>query len=221
MLRRFLLVILCSVPMTAVVCRADQVSFATATTQGCFSSTTCTASSTKASTSAGDLSFAGASFGGTTGTPATNGQLTILLGQFTLTDATTTIIDKNFYSKITFTLPVTINGGQSTSAFSADIWGVVLKNTFGFVDIDFNTPTQHFTFQNSEYTGSFDFNVGSLEFGLLGKGSDTVSWKGYITNAVETPIAPISAPEPGALMLLMVSMAGTGVIGKVKARRSR
>ena len=115
----------------------------------------------------------------------------------------------------TFTLPVTINGGQSTSAFSADIWGVVLKNTFGFVDIDFNTPTQHFTFQNSQYTGSFDFNVASLEFGLIGKGSDTVNWYGYVTNAVETPISA-SAPEPGALALLGLALAGTGIFGSRK-----
>src|SRR5579872_534344 len=140
-----------------VFCHADPVSFATSNTLGCFSSTTCTPGSNQASTT--DLSFVGTSFGQPNGIATTNGNLTLSLGQFTLTDQYTTFIDKDFYSTITFTLPVTIAGGQSTSAFTAEVLGVVSHDQFGAVLIDFDTSTQHFTFANSQYTGSFDFNV--------------------------------------------------------------
>ncbi|HZU21844.1 MAG TPA: PEP-CTERM sorting domain-containing protein, partial [Terriglobales bacterium] len=114
-------------------------------------------------------------------------------------------IDKDFYSTITFTLPVTIAGGQSTSAFSAEVLGVVVKDAFGVVDIDFDTSTQHFTFANAQYTGSFDFNVTSLVFGDLGSGASTVNWYGQVSNAVETPIAS-GVPEPGPLLLLAAGL---------------
>ena len=188
--------------MLANLCRADEVKFATSTTVGCFSSTACTPGATQFTASTTDLKFAGSSFGQPNGVATTNGSLNLVLGQFTLTDQTTAVIDKDFYSTITFTLPKTIDGGQSTSAFNAEVLGVVKKDSFGFVYIDFDTSTQHFSFSNAQYTGSFDFNVSTLLFGDVGTGTKTVNWNGAVTNAVQTLRTTSSVPEPAPVFLL-------------------
>ena len=199
MLRKALLIFCSSLLLTAL-CSADEVKFATSSTLGCFTSTSCAPTSSNASTT--DLSFVGSSFGQPNGIATTNGNLSLVLGQFTLTDSATTLIDKDFYSTITFTLPVAITGGQSSSAFSAEVLGVVVKDAAGLVYIDFNNAPQHFTFTNGSYSGSFDFSVNSLLFGTWGYGqtSQTVNWYGQVTNAVQNPNAKV--PEPSSLVLL-------------------
>lgn len=214
------LLILSGLVLSTVLVRADDVKFATSTTTGCFSSTTCTPGSNQFTASTTDLSFSGSSFGQPNGIATTNGVLSLILGQFTLTDQTTAIIDKDFYSTITFTLPKTIDGGQSTSAFNADVLGVVKKDAFGFVYIDFDTSTQHFAFSNALYTGSFDFNVSSLLFGDIGKGSKTVNWYGQVTNAVQNPKTVLAA-EPTSFALLGTAIPAMGLIRRrMKMRKS-
>ena len=203
---RFLLFALLIAP---VFCRADEVTFATSSTHGCFTASVCTPTSNQSSTGQGDLSFLGSSFGpGTT----SNGNLRINLGQFTLTDQSTTFIDSDFYSTITFTMPVTIAGGQSTSVFTAEVLGLVSHDQFGAVVVDFDETPQHFTFSNSQYTGSFDFNVDSLLFGDLGSGSKTVSWNGVVSNAVETRLSQV--PEPSVLCFLGSGLLSIGFLRK-------
>ena len=216
-LTKFALVVCLAIASLSVFCQADQVTFATSNTLGCFSSTTCQPGSNQASTT--DLSFLGTSFGQPNGVTTTNGSLSLDLGQFALTNQNTTFIDKDFYSTITFTLPVTIAGGQSTSAFSAEVLGIVEHDQFGAVFIDFDTSTQHFTFSNSMYTGSFDFNVNTLLFGNIGSGSETVDWNGQVTNAVETKISNNPSgggtqptPEPESILLLVSGLASLGLL---------
>lgn len=187
----------------AGIAHADPVTFQTATTLGCFSTAACNPSSSSTSTT--DLSFLGSAFGPLV---SSGGNLTINLGSFTLTDSQTAWIDKDFTGLVTFTLPTVIAPGSQTK-FTAEVDGLVLKNLAGIVYIDFDNNPLHFTFQNAQYTGSFDFAVNDLLFGALGYGgSSTVNWTGSITNAQQTAIGSASVPEPSSMMML-----GAGVLG--------
>jgi hypothetical protein len=205
--------------LLSCVCGADEVKFATSNTFGCFSASTCPATSSQAAVT--DLSFSGSSFGQPNGIATTNGALNINLGSFTLTDNNSTFINTNFDSKITFTLPVEISGGQSSSLFDARVIGIVGRNLAGAVYIDFDTSPQHFTFSNGTYNGSFDFNVNDILFGVVGYGgTSTVSWNGHVANAVET-LDTRSVPEPSSLVLLGTSFAALlgsrRLIGKARS----
>lgn len=185
--------------------RADEVTFATQTTQGCFSLLGCTPSSTSASLI--DLTFSGNSMGATT---SAGGVLLINLGTFTLTN-NAPLFDADLYvgifsTQVTFDLPVAIAGGQSTT-FSAPFLGITNRlfgGALGVVfDCDVCTNSHHFEFANSSYTGSFDLtlaNVGLGVGGLLNPGpaTDTQVLYGVITNATQTP----AVPEPASIVLL-------------------
>lgn len=173
--------------------------------------------SMQASTAANDLSFSGSSFSQLpNGMSTTGGKLDFGLGSFTLTNNTSSWIDTDFYSSINFTLPVAISPAQSTSAFHAEVLGVVKKDLFGAVYIDFDTSPQHFTFQNSQYAGSFDFNVSELLFGTVGSGpGKPVTWTGHVTNAVQAAKTS-NVPEPSSVLLL-----GSGLLWVAGLRRRR
>jgi hypothetical protein len=140
--------------------------------------------------------------------PAVAGNLAITLGTFTLTDSASAWIDKDFNGLVTFTMPSVITGSNQAQ-FNAEVTGLVLKNAFGLVYIDFSNSPLHFTFKNDTYAGSFDFSVDDLFFGVLGTGgSNSVDWTGHVTNAQQTKLAASSVPEPSSLLLL-----GAGALG--------
>jgi hypothetical protein len=193
---------LCALALAPVAGLADEVKFATSTTMGCFSGTQCTPSSATSSTT--DLTFQGSSFGQPSGISTVNGSLDLGLGSFTLTDHQTAFINTNFDSVITFTLPVYIAGGQSTT-FDAHVIGIVGRNLAGAVYINFDNTPQHFTFSNGTSSGSFDFSVSDILFGVLGmNGQSTVAWNGEVTNATISG-GRSTVPEPGSLALILSS----------------
>lgn len=196
---------------------ADEVSFSTNTTKGCFGLLGCSPSSTTASTLS--LSFAGSSMPLTT---STAGNLDITLGNLTLVnDANLLLPDAYvgiFTTQISFALPVTIQGGQTTS-FSAPYIGSVSRLLGGGVGIDFNcllcSNTQHFTFANSSYTGSFDLTIDHLNLLVGSHRNDPIDTElliGHITNAQETP----AVPEPASLV-----MVGSGLLTVAGGLRRR
>ena len=125
-----------------------------------------------------------------------------MLGTFTLTERNSSFIETNFDSVVTFTLPVVISGGPSNT-FDANVIGLVGRSVAGAVLINFGNAPQHFTFSSSQYSGSFDFAVNNILFGVVGyRGTSTVTWQGQITIAVEVR----NVTEPGSLALL-----GTGL----------
>src|SRR3954469_4807187 len=144
-MKRFLVLLVLAIGVAGIA-HADNVSFATSNTLGCFSGSSCTPISSTAATT--DLSFAGGNFGPL---QSTGGNLSITLGSFTLYDSKTAWIDKDFSGLVTFTMPTVING-SAQAKFTAEVTGLVLKNALGLVYIDFNNSPLHFTFQNATYS---------------------------------------------------------------------
>lgn len=198
---------------------ADNVTFNTSPTLGCFSTGSCTPSLSivtySPSGSGNDITFTGI---GTSGNvTSSGGSATIGLGSFAWQGSYNGISSsENFYATVVFNLPTGISGGQT---FAADITG-----TYKFIGNDtliFNFSNNSgnplaVTFSNSSATGSFNFYVNDVTM-TTGSGNGTLT--GYIANASQTPIVvpppppPPSgeAPEPGSLVLMgsgLVAMAG-------------
>lgn len=188
-----------AVLLFAVGAWANELTFNTATTQGCFG-IGCSPTSSTASIS--DLTFQGLAFG-----PAstTGGNLTISLGKFTLTDSTSALFlgpltNSTFTADVEFTMPSNIG-----SSFKSFIIGGVVQNIGGDVLLVFGGP-RLFAFDG----GSFEFQVDDLNLTALGRnGSDTEMLVGEVTHAS-------AVPEPASLSLL-----GCGLIAFAFKLRSK
>jgi hypothetical protein len=189
---------------------ADEVTFQTNQTLGCFGSS-CTPSGTASVT---DLSFAGVAYGPQN---TAGGVLNITLGSFTLTDTSDKTLNTPFEAVIRFVLPASINGGQSAT-YDAVITGSVSGNwvlNSGSATINFANGWTTYSFAN----GSFDLKLDDVNLsadGFLGYGSDTESLVAEIRNANVNPAGPPppppgQTPEPGTLVLMgsgLLTMAG-------------
>lgn len=199
-MRKFVLAL---VLLMAVGAWANEITFQTDVTQGCFG-IGCTPTSPTASIT--DLSFQGLAFGpGKT----TGGNLTINLGVFTLTDSSYTaflgpLTNSTFTAQVNFLLPSAIDGGQSPT-YEAFIIGGVLKNIGGDSLLVFGGP-QSFTFNG----GTFDFQVEDLNLTAYGtNGISSQMLVGEVTKAT-------AVPEPATLSLL-----GCGLLGLATRLRKR
>ncbi|HLH05675.1 MAG TPA: PEP-CTERM sorting domain-containing protein [Terriglobales bacterium] len=180
-------IVLMLVVFLAMGAWANEVTFQTDVTQGCFG-VGCTPTSSTASLA--DLTFTGSSFG-----PAltSGGNLTLTLGQFSLTDSTGALFlgpltNSTFTAEVNFIMP-SLNG--QAAIYDAWIIGGVIKNFAGIAYLDFGGP-QHFDFSG----GSFDLQVNDLNLSVLGKdGVTSQQLQGQITNAT-------AVPEPATLSLL-------------------
>jgi hypothetical protein len=193
-------IVLALVLLMAVGAWANEVTFQTAVTQGCFG---IGCSPTSSTASIPDLSFQGLAFGpGTT----TGGDLTINLGVFTLTDSSFTaflgpLTNSTFTAQVNFLMPASIDGGQSSS-YEAFVIGGVVRNVDGDSLLVFGGP-QFFTFKG----GSFEFQVDDLNLNAYGRnGVDSEMLVGEVTEATGTTRAAV--PEPATLSLLTCGLLG-------------
>jgi hypothetical protein len=154
------------------------------------------------------LTFTGNVFTGTTalGIGALSGNNR--LGTFTLSTAPLSLESGSFTLNITFTAPVGITGGQTTS-FSATLSGSVSPNVDqGGVTIDFTNPTQVFTFSNGSAVGSFSLTVADL----FVQSGESANLTAGITGTQQ------AVPEPATWMLFLGG-GMTGLIGRRWLRR--
>ncbi|MBZ5630950.1 MAG: YdgA family protein [Acidobacteriia bacterium] len=196
---------------------ADNVTFNTNTTLGCFSSGTCTPSSSSDNYNPigtnNTVTFNGSGTGDLT---TSGGSLAFTLGTFSWQGSASNYnSSENFYATVSFSLPTGIVPGQ-TEAFSADIVGLTSYNP-DHLQVDFSNTPVAFTFNNGTYTGSFNFYVDDVTFTSSG---DNKTWTGHVTGANQTlivpdppppPPPPGEAPEPGSLVLMgsgLMAMAG-------------
>ncbi len=207
--------------LLSVTAFADQVTFNTATTLGCFttgSSCSATSPATWDPTGSGNtVTFTGID---TSNATTVGGALAIQLGTFGWLGSASGIgSSENFIATVVFSLPTGINGGQN-ALFSADITGTV--NAFTPDTINFNFANNSgnplsFTFNNGNGTGSFQFYVDDVTLNATACGfggwsdcaANNVTWNGHIVGANDPP--PSQTPEPGSMVLLgsgLLSLAG-------------
>lgn len=124
------------------------------------------------------------------------------LGSFTLNQANNAYDGNTFELYVTFTSPVTIVGGNSTT-FTDKITGTI-SNGVGGVFIDFDNTAQTFTFTNATETGSFTMFVNDVSIAP----NQSVSLTGHITGS-QQPV-----PEPTALAGIFC-----GGLGLIRLRR--
>jgi hypothetical protein len=189
---------------------ADEVTFQTNQTLGCFGSS-CTPVGTASVT---DLSFAGVAYGPQN---TAGGVLNITLGSFTLTDTSDKTLNTPFEAVIRFVLPAGINGGQAAT-YDAVVTGSVSGNWLynqGNATINFANGWTTYSFAN----GSFDLMLNDVNLSagqLFGYGSDTENLTAQVRNAYVNaggppPPPPGQTPEPGTIVLMgsgLMTMAG-------------
>jgi hypothetical protein len=201
-MRLFRSVIVITLLLSAVAF-ADEVTFQTNQTLGCFGAS-CTPAGTAAITG---LSFTGAA---SAQQNTTGGSLNITLGSFTLSSNHDTTFNTPFEAVIRFYLPAGINGGQSAyydAVVTGSVTGSWLLNS-GNALIDFGNTWTTYSFAG----GSFDFKLDDVNLsagGFLGYDSDTKSLVGEVRNANVDPVP--QTPEPGSIILMgsgLLTMAG-------------
>jgi hypothetical protein len=205
-MRLFRTVILITLLLSAVAF-AEEVTFNTATTLGCFATSSCTPSSGSAtwnpSGSDNTITFTG---NGTGDLTTSGGSLNINLGSFSWGGSAYNIdSSEEFFGTVVFSLPTGIVGGQSET-FHADIDGTVRQGS-DRLEFDFDHNSSNplvLSFSNGSATGSFNFYVDDVT--MNGQGSAT--WYGHVANASQTPAA---TPEPGSIVLMgsgLLTLAG-------------
>lgn len=153
------------------------------------------------------LTFTGNNFTGTTALGVGSLSGSNSLGSFFLSTAPTQALNGSFTLNVTFTVPTGITGGQGTS-YTATITGSVSPNIDqGGVLVHFNNPTQTFTFNNANGSGSFTLTLADV-FVQTGRSAQlTAGFTGQ-----QNPI-----PEPMTMLLFGTGLAG--VAAKVRRRR--
>jgi hypothetical protein len=199
--------------MGACLASAEEITFSLSTT-GSFSSGT-----------PSDLVFHGigsAPPGGPAGyTGTTTGGSLVLsnLGTFTLykpAHGADPYNNDTFTLDVLFFLPSGING---SATYSATLSGTV-NTQQGSLLIDFG-PAQHFTFSNTDGSGSFDLRLNDVSMTLphTDVAGVTQVLSGAINNATDPPVAgPATAPEPLSIVLLGTVMVFVATL--VRRRKS-
>ncbi|MBZ5630952.1 MAG: PEP-CTERM sorting domain-containing protein [Acidobacteriia bacterium] len=196
--------------LLSVAAFADDVTFQTNPTYGCFGNS-CTPTSPNASIT--DLSFVGTGYGPHL---TSGGALNITLGSFTLTDSQNTTFNSQFDALIRFYLP-TGTGSQSVNAAVTGSVDVGWLSNSGTAVINFSDNWTTYSFDG----GTFQFKVNDVtlsagQFLGFGNVSDTESLVGQVQNvhlnSVDPPPPPPGqTPEPGSLVLMgsgLMTMAG-------------
>jgi hypothetical protein len=155
----------------------------------------------------GDFSSTGLQF---TGNPdfdvtTSGGLASISLGSLSLpSTASIGTYFGTFSLDVTFTVPTGILGGN-TSSFTANLLGNVTNSTTGAaILLNFSPALNFYSFSNGTESGSFILLLPSSESVAIGSATPLTA---SILNASETG-APMSAPEPGTLLLT-----GLGILG--------
>ena len=200
---------------------ADEVTFNTSQSTGCFTSgSSCTQSTSAAWNPVignnNTVTFAG--YDSPSATTAA-GSLDIILGTITWEgNAVGVGSNENFYATVIFSLPSGIAGGQN-EPFSADIDGTVHLFADDTLVFNFNHNSNNplaLTFNNGSATGSYNFYVDDVTM----NGNSSALWLGHVVNASQTPTnqgpPPGQTPEPGSLVLM-----GSGLVTLAGALRSK
>jgi len=119
------------------------------------------------------------------------------LGSFSLGITKHSYSGHTFDLEVTFTAPVTIDGGDTTQ-FHANLVGSVTDIRHGGVFIDFDNTPQFFTFSNSTASGAFSFSVNDLSIAP----GQVASVTGTILGS-QQPV-----PEPASVALVLIGLAG-------------